>query len=142
MTTFAQHSAAFESFLDCVQGGAGKDAIAGCLAENVVLIGPNLPETAAQGEADLTGAGGQVEQSALAARLGPFREIIDHALRVGHPEALVVPGGPPVQVAPELRIAHGSGTVRKQGAGHRCARLGRRDSSAQLTRDRFRPIAR
>jgi hypothetical protein len=40
MTTFAQHSAAFESFLDCVQGGAGKDAIAGCLAENVVLIGP------------------------------------------------------------------------------------------------------
>ena len=40
MTTFAQHRAAFESFLDCVQGGAGKDAIAGCLAENVVLIGP------------------------------------------------------------------------------------------------------
>jgi hypothetical protein len=26
MTTFAQHSAAFEAFLDCVQGGAGKDA--------------------------------------------------------------------------------------------------------------------
>jgi hypothetical protein len=40
MTTFAQHRAAFESFLDCVQGGAAKDAIAGCLAENVVLIGP------------------------------------------------------------------------------------------------------
>ena len=40
MTTFAQHRAAFESFLDCVQGGAGKDVIAGCLAENVVLIGP------------------------------------------------------------------------------------------------------
>ena len=40
MTTFAQHRAAFESFLDCVQGGAGKDAIAGCLAENVVLTGP------------------------------------------------------------------------------------------------------
>ena len=40
MTTFAQDRAAFESFLDCVQGGAGKDAIAGCLAENVVLIGP------------------------------------------------------------------------------------------------------
>jgi hypothetical protein len=40
MTTFAQHRAAFESFLDCVQGGAGKDGIAGCLAENVVLIGP------------------------------------------------------------------------------------------------------
>ena len=27
MTTFAQHRAAFESFIDCVQGGAGKDAI-------------------------------------------------------------------------------------------------------------------
>jgi hypothetical protein len=40
MTTFAQHRAAFKSFLDCVQGGAGKEAIAGCLAENVVLIGP------------------------------------------------------------------------------------------------------
>ena len=40
MTTFAQHRVAFESFLNCVQGGAGKDAIAGCLAENVVLIGP------------------------------------------------------------------------------------------------------
>ena len=40
MTTFAQDRAAFESFLDCVQGGAGKDVIAGCLAENVVLIGP------------------------------------------------------------------------------------------------------
>jgi hypothetical protein len=38
--TIAQDRAAFESFLDCVQGGAGKDAIAGCLAENVVLIGP------------------------------------------------------------------------------------------------------
>jgi hypothetical protein len=40
MTTFAQDRAAFESFLDCVQGGAGKDVIAGYLAENVVLIGP------------------------------------------------------------------------------------------------------
>ena len=29
MTTFAQDRAVFESFLDCVQGGAGKDAIAG-----------------------------------------------------------------------------------------------------------------
>ena len=45
MTAFAQHRAAFESFLDCVQGGAGKDAIAGCLAENVVLIGPLSDET-------------------------------------------------------------------------------------------------
>ena len=40
MTKFAQHRAAFESFIDCVQGGAGKDAIARCLAENVVLNSP------------------------------------------------------------------------------------------------------
>ena len=40
MTTSARHRAAFESFIDCVHRGAGKDAIAGCLAENVVLAGP------------------------------------------------------------------------------------------------------
>jgi hypothetical protein len=43
MTMFAQDRAAFESFLDCVQGGAGKDAIAGCLAENVVLSRSKTP---------------------------------------------------------------------------------------------------
>jgi hypothetical protein len=54
MTTFAQHRANFESFLDCVQGGAGKDAIAGCLAENVVLIGPlsNEPLTGREAVAE------------------------------------------------------------------------------------------
>jgi len=40
MTKFAQHRAAFEFFIDCVQRGAGKDAIARCLAENVVLNSP------------------------------------------------------------------------------------------------------
>jgi hypothetical protein len=40
MTKFAQHRADFESFIDCVQGGAGKDAIARYLAENVVLNSP------------------------------------------------------------------------------------------------------
>ena len=40
MTTYAQHRAAFESFLDCVHGGSGKDAIARFLAENVVLNSP------------------------------------------------------------------------------------------------------
>src|ERR1700689_5518935 len=40
MNTFAQHRAAFESFLDCVQGGAGKDVSDGCLAENVGPIAP------------------------------------------------------------------------------------------------------
>ena len=51
MTTFAQHRTAFESFLDCVQGGAGKDAITGCLAENVVPIGPLSDEPLAGREA-------------------------------------------------------------------------------------------
>ena len=40
MTTFAQHRATVESFVDCMHGGADKDALAGILAEDVVLIGP------------------------------------------------------------------------------------------------------
>ncbi len=54
MTTFARRRAAFESFLDCVQGSAGTDAIAGCLAENVVLSGPlsNEPLTGREAVAE------------------------------------------------------------------------------------------
>jgi hypothetical protein len=40
MTTFAQHRATVESFVDCMHGGADKDTLARILAENVVLIGP------------------------------------------------------------------------------------------------------
>ena len=40
MTTFAQHRATVESFVDCMHGGADKDALSGILAEDVVLIGP------------------------------------------------------------------------------------------------------
>ena len=40
MTKFAQHRAGFESFINCVHRGAGKDAIARYLAENVVLNSP------------------------------------------------------------------------------------------------------
>ena len=40
MTTFAQHRATVESFVDCMHGGADDDALARLLAENVVLIGP------------------------------------------------------------------------------------------------------
>jgi hypothetical protein len=40
MTTFATHRATVESFVDCMHGGADKDALARILAENVVLIGP------------------------------------------------------------------------------------------------------
>jgi hypothetical protein len=44
MTTSAQHRTAFESLLACVDGSAGKDAVARCLAENVVLNSPILDE--------------------------------------------------------------------------------------------------
>jgi hypothetical protein len=40
VTTFAQHRATVESFVDCMHGGADKDALARVLAENVVLTGP------------------------------------------------------------------------------------------------------
>jgi hypothetical protein len=40
MTTFAQHRATVESFVDCMHGGADRDALARLLAEDVVLIGP------------------------------------------------------------------------------------------------------
>jgi len=40
MTTFAQHRATVESFVDCMHGGADKDVLARVLAENVVLISP------------------------------------------------------------------------------------------------------
>ena len=40
MTTFAQHRATVESFVDCMHGGADRDALSGILAEDVVLYGP------------------------------------------------------------------------------------------------------
>jgi hypothetical protein len=40
MTTFAQHRATVESFVDCMHGGADRDALARVLAEEVMLIGP------------------------------------------------------------------------------------------------------
>lgn len=45
MTTFAQHRATVESFVDCMHGGADKDTLTSVLAENVVLIGPATPTT-------------------------------------------------------------------------------------------------
>ncbi|WP_435176801.1 nuclear transport factor 2 family protein [Actinacidiphila sp. bgisy145] len=44
MATSAQHRTAFEALLACVDGRAGKDAVASCLAENVVLNSPILDE--------------------------------------------------------------------------------------------------
>lgn len=40
MTVFAQHRAAVEHFVDCMHAGADRDAVAACLAEDVVLTGP------------------------------------------------------------------------------------------------------
>jgi hypothetical protein len=67
MTTFAQHRATVESFVDCIHSGAEKDALARVLAENVVLFSPLSDEplvgreavtqaiqTAGTGAADLT----------------------------------------------------------------------------------------
>jgi hypothetical protein len=50
MTTFAPHRAPVESFIDCMHSDADsdadKDAVAPCLAENVVLYSPlNEPPT-------------------------------------------------------------------------------------------------
>ncbi|WP_335970601.1 nuclear transport factor 2 family protein [Streptomyces sp. CA2R106] len=44
MATSAQHRTAFEALLACVDGRAGKAAVASCLAENVVLNSPILDE--------------------------------------------------------------------------------------------------
>ena len=40
MTTFAPYRDVVEFFVDCMHGGAGKDALSGILAEDVVLYGP------------------------------------------------------------------------------------------------------
>ncbi len=40
MTTFAPHRDTLESFVDCINGGADKDALTRLLAEDVVLYGP------------------------------------------------------------------------------------------------------
>jgi hypothetical protein len=40
MTTFAPHRDTVEFFVDCMHGGADKDALAGILAEDVVLYSP------------------------------------------------------------------------------------------------------
>lgn len=40
MTTFAAHRDTVEAFVDCMHGGADKDALSAILAEDVVLYGP------------------------------------------------------------------------------------------------------
>ena len=75
-------------------------------AVRLLVDGPDLPEPAGQGKGDLAGAAGQVEQPAPAGRTGPLREVIDQAPRVRHPEPVVIAGGTPVQVPPELQVGH------------------------------------
>lgn len=40
MTTFAAHRDTVEDFVDCMHGGADRDALFGILAEDVVMYGP------------------------------------------------------------------------------------------------------
>jgi hypothetical protein len=40
MTTYAPHRDTVQSFVDCMHGGADRDALAGILAQDVVLYGP------------------------------------------------------------------------------------------------------
>jgi len=40
MTTFAPHRDTWNSFVDCMHGGADKDVLSGILAEDVVMYGP------------------------------------------------------------------------------------------------------
>jgi len=53
MTTFAPHRDTVEFFVDCMHGGADKDALFGILAENVVLYGPLSDEPVTGREAVL-----------------------------------------------------------------------------------------
>ena len=53
MTTFAPHRDTVEFFVDCMHGGADKDALSGILAEDVVLYGPLTDEPLAGREAVL-----------------------------------------------------------------------------------------
>jgi hypothetical protein len=66
MTTFAPHREAVEFFVDCMHGGADKDALSGILAEDVVLYGP-------LGDEPLTGR----EANGLVLRRTSWLEAVD-----------------------------------------------------------------
>jgi hypothetical protein len=64
MTTVAPHRDTVEAFVDCMHGGADKDALSGILAEDVVLYGPLGDEPVAGREAVLEamrGVGGSAD---------------------------------------------------------------------------------
>jgi hypothetical protein len=64
MTTFAPHRDTVELFVDCMHGGADKDALSGILAEDVVLYSPLGDEPTTGREAVLEamrGVGGSAD---------------------------------------------------------------------------------
>lgn len=89
MTAFAQDRTAFESLLACVDGRAGKDAVAPCLAENVVLNSPILDEP-------VTGRDAVADVLQALHALG--------ALTTGRHSA----AGPPVRVVPAAGASRGT----------------------------------
>lgn len=76
--------------------------------DHVLLLvhGPDIVDTVAQREADLSRAARQIENPVPGAHLGPCEEIIDEALGIGHSEAVIVLGRAAVEVTPELGIIH------------------------------------
>lgn len=72
MTTFAPHRDTVEVFVDCMHGGADKEALSGILAEDVVLYGPLGAEPLSGREAVLDAIRAV---SALAADL-TYREVL------------------------------------------------------------------
>ena len=64
MTMFAPHRDTVESFVDCMHGGADKEALAGILAEDVVLYSPlgDEPTTGRQAVLEaMQGIGGSAD---------------------------------------------------------------------------------
>ena len=72
----------------------------------LLIDGPDFPESTVHGEADQARTTSEVQQAALASCPGSLREIIEQALRIRHPEAVVIAGGSPVEIGPELGVIH------------------------------------
>ena len=70
--------------------------------------GPDFREGPAQREGELAGTAGQVKQPPLAGDPGARDQVLDHCLRVWQPVAVVILGGPLVEVGREVQlIVHG-----------------------------------
>ena len=70
--------------------------------------GPDFREGPAQREGELAGTAGQVKQPPLPGDPGARDQILDHCLRVWQPVAVVILGGPLVEVDREVQlVVHG-----------------------------------